>query len=170
MKQYKIIVIGDTNTGKSTLISQYRTGDYNFVPHVLDTVKTKFILEKQNITLEIVDTDCDYDKYQERKASYCGVDIILLCFDTSCPIYENLSRIWIPEIKANAPNIPILLIGTKSDKSIVKPYNVKQKVKELDVVKYIECSAVNNKNIHNIFETAVNILETKNRKRWCILL
>jgi Ras-related C3 botulinum toxin substrate 1 len=54
----------------------------------------------------------DYDRL--RPLSYIGADIFLLCFDLVNHVsLQNSSERWIKELSLHAPNVPILLCGTK---------------------------------------------------------
>ena len=56
----------------------------------------------------------DYDRL--RPLSYSGADIILICFSTVSPTSLKMVRQkWYPEVKHYAPDVPILLVGTKVD-------------------------------------------------------
>ncbi|MFS7997817.1 putative small GTPase, P-loop containing nucleoside triphosphate hydrolase [Helianthus anomalus] len=51
-----------------------------------------------------------------RPLSYHGADVFILAFSLiSKASYENISKKWIPELRHNAPGVPIILVGTKLD-------------------------------------------------------
>ena len=77
---------------------------------------------------------------------------------------------WIPEITLHCPKIPFLLVGMKSDlrddpATIQTLSEVKQKpvtveaaeqlALEIKAVKYVECSALTQKGLQNVFVKAV---------------
>ncbi|MBA0811657.1 hypothetical protein Gohar_003533 [Gossypium harknessii] len=56
----------------------------------------------------------DYNRL--RPLSYRGADVFLLAFSLiSKASYENVHKKWIPELRHYAPNVPIVLVGTKLD-------------------------------------------------------
>jgi GTPase SAR1 family protein len=56
----------------------------------------------------------DYDRL--RPLSYPGTQVFLVCFSIISPSsYENVLSKWVPEIQHHAANVPIILVGTKSD-------------------------------------------------------
>ena len=95
---------------------------------------------------------------------------------------------WIPEINHHCPNTPFLLVGTKIDLRIdrmiidkladtkQKPLSVEmgeELAMELGAVKYVECSALSQKGVKNVFEEAIlAALEFPNniKQRRCCLL
>ena len=49
-------------------------------------------------------------------AFYPGTHVIIACFSVvSADSYTNICDYWYPEIKANLPDVPIILVATKID-------------------------------------------------------
>jgi small GTP-binding protein len=90
---------------------------------------------------------------------------------SSCTIMANLrSEQWAPEIEHHAPGVPIILVGTKldlkDDKSTKdqlrarnqEPINFEvalEVAKSIRAVKYIECSALTQRNLKSVFDEAI---------------
>ena len=48
--------------------------------------------------------------------SYPQTDVFLVCFSIISPSsFDNVKSKWFPEVQHHAPNVPIILVGTKSD-------------------------------------------------------
>jgi len=77
---------------------------------------------------------------------------------------------WYPEIQHHAPGIPIVLVGTKldlrEDKATadalrarkMEPVSYEQALavaKEIKAVKYLECSALTQRNLKSVFDEAI---------------
>ncbi|KAN0031380.1 hypothetical protein ACTFIV_005244 [Dictyostelium citrinum] len=108
-----------------------------------------------------------------RPSTYPNTNVIILCFSIDSPTsYENITKKWIPEIKQYAPSkhTPIILLGTKCDLredentiNLLKennqlPITNKQGLalsKEIKATVYLECSALRNEGIIEIFKQVV---------------
>jgi len=96
---------------------------------------------------------------------------------------------WYPEISHHAPNIPIILVGTKLDlrddpktiqglrdkrmAPITYPQGI-QRQKEINAVRYLECSALTQKGLKNVFDEAIRAVlmpapKPSSKKRCTIL-
>lgn len=77
---------------------------------------------------------------------------------------------WYPEIEHHAPGVPIILVGTKLDlrdepevreqlrQRKMAPIQYEQAVqvaKEIKAVKYLECSALTQRNLKSVFDEAI---------------
>ncbi|CAG8615433.1 13018_t:CDS:1, partial [Acaulospora morrowiae] len=96
---------------------------------------------------------------------------------------------WYPEITHHAPNIPIILVGTKLDlredkETIIKlrqksqspityPQGL-QMAKDISAVRYLECSALTQKGLKNVFDEAIRAVlcpaPVPKRKKNCVIL
>ena len=106
---------------------------------------------------------------------------MLTCVFSSPPLLQ-----WVPEITHHCPKTPFLLIGTKIDlrddaATIEKLSEEKQTpitieaaemlAQELRAVKYVECSALTQKGLKNVFDEASAIIAASERvRKRCILL
>jgi Ras-related C3 botulinum toxin substrate 1 len=77
---------------------------------------------------------------------------------------------WYPEIEHHAPGVPIILVGTKLDlrddeatreslrQKKMAPIQYEQAVmvaKEIKAQKYLECSALTQRNLKSVFDEAI---------------
>lgn len=77
---------------------------------------------------------------------------------------------WYPEISHHAPNVPIILVGTKLDKredqatidrladNRMAPISYVMGAKraaEIKAYKYVECSALTQMNLKTVFDSAI---------------
>ena len=111
----------------------------------------------------------DYDRL--RPLSYPQTDVFLICFSiVSPPSFDNVKAKWFPEIEHHAPNVPIILVGTKLDlrddaKTInglrskrMEPVSYEQALaasKDIRAHKYLECSALTQRNLKSVFDEAI---------------
>lgn len=83
---------------------------------------------------------------------------------------------WYPEIEHHAPGVPIILVGTKLDlrddpevreqlrQRKMAPIQYEQAVqvaKEIKAVKYLECSALTQRNLKSVFDEAIKFVFTR---------
>lgn len=113
----------------------------------------------------------DYDRL--RPLSYPQTDLFLVMFSVVNPVsFGNVVQKWLPEIKHYCPDTPFLLVGTKSDlranpaalerlrdmgKSPVTPEEIQKVAREYGAVRYIECSALTQENLKDVFVEGVRV-------------
>lgn len=123
----------------------------------------------------------DYDRL--RPLSYPETDVILMCFPIDSPdSLNNIPERWSPEVNFFCPNVPIILVGNKTDlrndlKTIedlrklqqepVKPEEGLAMAENINAIAYLECSAKRKEGVREVFDTAAKaaILFKKKRKR-----
>lgn len=188
----KCVVTGDGAVGKTCLLISYTTNAFpgEYIPTVFDNYSASVMVDGKPISLGLWDTAGQEDYDRLRPLSYPQTDVFLICFSlVSPPSFENVRTKWHPEISHHAPNIPIILVGTKldlrddpkalkmlSDKKM-SPISFQQGVsmsKEIGAVKYLECSALTQKGLKNVFDEAIRAVlmpapKTKPKSKCTIL-
>lgn len=112
--------------------------------------------------------------------SYSHTDVFLLCFSMVNPTsFHNVTKKWVPEIRANNPSAPIILVGTQSDLLLdvnvlinldrlnVKPVlssRARSMAEKIRAADYIECSSLTQKNLKEAFDSAI-FAAVKNKTR-----
>ena len=113
--------------------------------------------------------DVGQDEYDRlRPLSYPQTDVFLVCFCVIFPTsFENVEERWFPEVHHFCPGVPFLIVGTQIDlrddsnviESLAKqnesPITIEQGeelASELGAVKYVECSALTQKGLKNVFD------------------
>ncbi len=120
----KVVILGDSGVGKTTLLQQFVSGKVtgNAKPTIgADFSKKEVIIDGQNVTLQIWDT-AGQEKFQSLGyAFYRGADCCCLCYDiTNRNSFENLNK-WKQGFIENAgpddvSSFPFILIGNKVDR------------------------------------------------------
>jgi len=191
MQTIKCVVVGDGAVGKTCLLISYTTNKFpsEYVPTVFDNYAVTVMIGGDPYTLGLFDTAGQEDYDRLRPLSYPQTDIFLVCFSTVSPTsYENVKEKWVCEIMHHCPKTPFLLVGTQLDlrddtvvverlaKSKHKPITYEQGVKaakELRAVKYVECSALTQKGLKDVFDEAIlAALEPPEppKKKLCVLV
>uniref|UniRef100_H3CCD6 Cell division control protein 42 homolog n=1 Tax=Tetraodon nigroviridis TaxID=99883 RepID=H3CCD6_TETNG len=190
MQTIKCVVVGDGAVGKTCLLISYTTNKFpsEYVPTVFDNYAVT-VMGGEPYTLGLFDTAGQEDYDRLRPLSYPQTDVFLVCFSVVSPSsFENVKEKWVPEISHHCPRTPFLLVGTQVDlredgSTIEKLAKNKQRplypdsgeklARELRAVKYVECSALTQRGLKNVFDEAILAAleppETKT-KRKCVLL
>jgi small GTP-binding protein len=115
---YKLVVAGEGGVGKTTLVVRYCEGVFKHDTRT--TVGVGFAskevkLRGEAIRLQIWDFGGE-ERFRFILPVYCkGANAAILAFDTTrFQSVKNLPE-WVEIIRKNAGNIPIVLVGTKTD-------------------------------------------------------
>ncbi len=160
----KLLVIGDSGVGKSSIVTSYVDGFFSDI-HI-STIGIDFRIKKINVNdksimLQIWDV-AGQEKFRSIAPIYFRhCDGIIILFDvTNQKSFDNIKK-WITEIdKYNYTDTVKILVGNKCDlkqKRVVNIDDVRKFIDEMDMT-YIETSAKKGKGINNVFETLVTKL------------
>jgi len=191
MQNIKCVVVGDGAVGKTCLLISYTTNAFpgEYIPTVFDNYSANVMVDGKPINLGLWDTAGQEDYDRLRPLSYPQTDVFLVCFSViSRSSFENVKTKWVPEIQHHAPNVPILLIGTKSDlrkddqtisqlnsrgQKMVENSEADSMKKEIGAVSFKECSALTQEGLKQVFDEAIRAAmskPTKKPSRGCTLL
>ena len=162
--RYKIILIGDSFVGKTSLIIRFC--DEKFAPNSIATIgidtKTKFIIRKEKkIELQIWDT-AGQERFRSLSKNCCNqMDGIVFVYDiNNRETFKNI-KLWYKNIKnvVNYKIVGTVLVGNKCDiKNPQVDDNSIQKFCNTYNMKHIKVSAKENINVDDIFTTIVDIM------------
>ncbi|KAF4997630.1 hypothetical protein FDECE_12023 [Fusarium decemcellulare] len=161
-----------------------------YVPTVFDNYAVTVMIGDEPYTLGLFDTAGQEDYDRLRPLSYPQTDVFLVCFSVTSPAsFENVREKWFPEVRHHCPGVPCLIVGTQvdlRDDPSVRDKLSKQKMapvrredgermaKDLGAVKYVECSALTQYKLKDVFDEAiVAALEPpapKKPKHKCLIL
>ncbi|XP_063061148.1 rho-related GTP-binding protein RhoG-like [Engraulis encrasicolus] len=192
MQSIKCVVVGDGAVGKTCLLISYTTNAFpsEYIPTVFDNYSSQVTVDSRTISLNLWDTAGQEEYDRLRTLSYPQTNVFIICFSiASPPSYENVKHKWHPEVTHHCPNTPILLVGTKKD--LRNDPEIQKKLKEqnqttvsqqqgqalarqIQAIKYLECSALNQDGIKEVFADAVraflNPTKATSQKPHCVLL
>ena len=153
---FKTVVVGDGGSGKTAVVIRFSQGffqeNYKLTIGVEFAVKTIHI-NNYNVKLQIWDTGGQERFRYVRPLYYKGSMGCIVLFDlTNRESFDHVPK-WLEEVKKESGNIPILLVGNKSDlinERVVSLEEAKQISKDLNMF-YIESSAKNGKGVGDVF-------------------
>lgn len=117
---YKIVLLGDSSVGKTSLVHRFTTDSFD--PHLANTIGAAFISKEhtasnRSIKFEIWDT-AGQERYKSLTPMYYrNSKVALVCFDMSLPdeSFER-ARYWIEQLAIlGPPDIKIKVVGNKED-------------------------------------------------------
>ena len=162
---FKLIFIGDSNVGKTTLINKYIDG--TFSEEIPPTIGLENKVKTININgltakLQIWDT-AGQEKFNSLSKQYFqNSDGILLVFDvTNKDSFNNIKKWYEDVISYSGNKAKKLLIGNKNDmKNNVKVSKdeIKKFIK-LNGLKFIETSAKENTNVEEAFAKIIDLIK-----------
>jgi len=169
---YKIIIIGDSNVGKSNILSRYTKDQFqgNSKATVGVELGTKFVkVEGVGAKLQIWDT-AGQERYRSLTSSYYkGCHGCFIVYDiTNEQSFESINTWYEQAVKEAGKEVSIILVGNKCDlenERKVSKEKGEEKARTMNA-SFFETSALSKVNIDDIFKEIVNNIyqRTKGQK------
>lgn len=167
---FKIVLIGDSCSGKSSLLLKY-TED-RFIDKHRTTIGVDYKVKYVNSNNKLIRLQLWDTAGQERfrsiiKTYYHGTHGIILTFDlTDEESFNNLGD-WVKEInEIGNDKISVILIGNKSDlkeQIVIKQDDINDFVENCGIkMKYFECSSKTGENINQSIDELIEQLSNTN--------
>eukprot|EP00732_Lithocolla_globosa_P007099 Lithocolla_globosa_v1_NODE_8712_length_790_cov_55.772789.p1 type:complete len:198 gc:universal NODE_8712_length_790_cov_55.772789:178-771(+) len=163
--EIKIVVVGDGAVGKTCMLVSFSKNEFpgEYIPTVFDNYKKTVNVAAKDYTLHLWDTAGQEDYDHLRPLSYPHTTIFLVCYSIIHEAsFRNVKDKWIPELKKHAQGVPFILVATKLDLrddpatikeggKILTTEEGQNLAREIGAVKAIECSALTQKNLQQVF-------------------
>jgi small GTP-binding protein len=159
MEAYKIVLIGESGVGKTSIISRYINNSFDL--QVLTSSSAQFIskiiylTDEISLKFDIWDT-AGQEKFRSlAKIFYKDAKVIILVYDiTNKASFDNLKNYWFNEIEENSISDVILaIVGNKDDLYENEQVSIdegKKFAKEKNAI-FKRTSALSNRNIESLF-------------------
>lgn len=175
----KIVVVGDGACGKTCLLEVFKKNNFpdDYIPTIIDNFVKEVQVNNEIVSLAIWDTAGQEEYDAVRPVSYCETDLVFLCYSIeNKEKLENISDKWMPEIRTYCPSAGTFLIGLKSDlrdancdlvpKNMIASREEGERIQEkLGADNFIECSAKDNVNVKELFDTAALWLKENKKEK-----
>jgi len=160
----KIVLVGDSRVGKSSVISRYKDNYFNetFIPTLGIDYRYKDVnIDGKTYQLEIWDT-VEQEKFRDMTLNCIrGAHAIIYMFDcNNLTSFQNIN-FWTKTF--NEENTDNFLVGNKSDlQNVVSTDEIYKNIINSYNMDYIEISALNGSNVSDMFEHIVRSVLNKN--------
>ncbi|XP_035591742.1 rho-related GTP-binding protein RhoF-like isoform X2 [Oncorhynchus keta] len=184
-EEFKVVIVGDGGCGKTSLLQVCTKGDFpeKYVPSVFEKCVANVRYRGAEFRLNIYDTAGQEDYDRLRPLSYQSANLILICYDVTCPSsYDNLLIKWFPEVHHFCRGVPIILVGCKTDlrkdkvlanklwssgENPITYIQGEETKRKINADLYLECSAKYKENVEDIFREAIKRAIAATRKaKW----
>lgn len=174
MQTIKVVVVGEGCVGKTCVLISYTTNTFptDYIPTIFDNYMATVMVDSEPINLSLFDTAGQEDYDRLRPLSYPQTDIFIIIYSIISPSsFSNIKQKWYPEITHHCPGVPYILVANKcdyrddeyflkeiKDRKGIEPVTMEQGkklAKEIGAVAYVECSALTQCGISELFNTAI---------------
>jgi small GTP-binding protein len=162
---FKILLLGDASVGKTSLTHRYITGVFVDSPRLtigVDFFSKKVRLENgKRVKLQIWDFGGE-ERFRFLLPTYSkGSNAALFLYDITSPKTLNSLPDWLEVVRANAGDIPIILVGSKLDLAEhrqVTMEQVQEMFKKNALTETIELSSKTGENVEESFKLISKLL------------
>ena len=166
---FKVLLLGDTDVGKSSLILRYTEETFN--SKLVNSIGVDFKMKKKEIDgkitkVQIWDT-AGHERFRSITYSYYrGANAIIIVFDiTDKKSFLSITE-WLKQIEKHAKeNVFKFLVGNKSDLAEERKVTFEEAKEYADKhdLPYIETSAKEGININELFESSIKSFLSSNK-------
>ena len=152
---YKVVLVGDGNVGKTSLVRRFCEGkfeDSRILTMGVDFQIKTVRLGQRTLRLSIWDV-AGQDRFRTfRDQFYAGTLAAALVYDVTSPAtFFNLAR-WRQEVLTSTPGVPMVVIGSKKDLGpVVPPAEAAGWAKSEGQMPFLQASALTGENVEEFF-------------------
>ena len=166
---FKVLLLGDTDVGKSSLILRYTEEAFN--SKLVNSIGVDFKMKKKEIDGKIIKVQiwdtAGHERFRSITYSYYrGANAIIIVFDiTDKKSFLSITE-WLKQIEKHAKeNVFKFLVGNKSDLAEERKVTFEEAKEYADKhdLPYIETSAKEGININELFESSIKSFLSSNK-------
>ncbi|KAK9680137.1 Ras family [Popillia japonica] len=157
----RITVVGDGTVGKTCMLVRYVTNNIptGYEPTIFETHNCTININEKPYNVILADTSGQeyLDKMRSFSYSFALSNCFLICFAVdSRTSFENISHVWIKDVRKANRKASIILVGTKSDlrktlSETISKEEILKLVKDIKASGYVECSAFTKDGVDDVF-------------------
>ena len=165
MQNHKVIVLGDSGSGKTSLITRYITGEFDRTLCGGTIGVDYHSVSNKTSRVQIWDTAGQERFRSLTKIHYRGTHAALVIFDLHNPDINNaVLEVWIDELLRYAvtpdKKLHIVVIGNKVDLTRRSKVSITElKTKYPQITAYHQTSAKSGKNVKHAFDSTIAKLQ-----------
>ena len=121
LRTLKIVVGGEGNVGKTSLIRRYAKAKFSEARNItlgIDITTQEFQLGDRALKLALWDIE---GQAGDRASFYLGAQAALLVYDVTEPRSLEALAVWVERVKRYSPGTPLLIAGNKIDLTATVP-------------------------------------------------
>ena len=162
---YKIILLGETNAGKTTLFSKFifNKEKFNYISSITVDNETKlFDYNNKKYLITLYDTAGQERFKSITKAYYHMADGFLILFDITDKLSLNAVKDWIEDIKSyNSSNIFLILANKDDLDNKISDDVINETLGEYNHL-LLKTSAIKDINVRESLEKIIDMIEDEN--------
>ncbi|TPX43762.1 hypothetical protein SeMB42_g04597 [Synchytrium endobioticum] len=155
----KVVVVGAAGCGKTALVTRLLAGTFSaeYMQTFGAELFVKTFLESKQRTLQIW-CCAGHERYRAlMEQFYKDARAALVCFDMCSAASFNEARFWLGEVKRAAPDVHVVLVGTKVDEGdqvVIKTCQAH----ELGVADFVSVSSKTGAGVAEVFDLVLRRL------------
>ena len=165
----KSVAVGFGCVGKTSALIRYRTGKFveRYVPTVWEEYGQSGELDGKPYRLCLWDTGGAEDYDRLRPLNYPETDVFMLLYDVSDSKvrFEEIHSYWWTELNRFCPDVPIILVGSKTDlrdsyREGIETISFEEgeaMAERIGAVKYMEISSLRDEGVTELFAEVVKV-------------
>ena len=165
LTNYKIILLGETNAGKTTLFSKFifNKEKFNYISSITVDNETKlFDCNNKKYSITLYDTAGQERFKSITKAYYHMADGFLILFDITDKLSLNAVKDWIEDIKScNNSNIFLILANKDDLDNKISDDVINETLGEYNHL-LLKTSAIKDINVRESLEKIIDMIEDEN--------